>query len=63
MVFQGNLGECIHEFLTKPASTGHLYDVATEPQPAFEAAILGVLDVIEIVARPEFQVRSGGNAH
>lgn len=52
-VFAGNLGECIREFLTKPAS--HLYEIFTEPQPAFNHVILAGPDVAEIVARAEFR--------
>jgi hypothetical protein len=43
MIFQGNLGECIRELLTKPAGSHHLYDVFTEPQPAFDQAAITVL--------------------
>jgi hypothetical protein len=52
-VFEGNLGECIREFLTKPGS--HLYEIFTEPQPAFDQRILVAPDVNEITARAEFR--------
>jgi hypothetical protein len=55
MVFEGNLGECIREFLTKPVSQHHLYEVATDPQPAFDRRIQAAPDITEIVARAEFR--------
>jgi hypothetical protein len=55
MVFEGNLGECTREFLTKPASQHHLYEVSTDPQPAFDRTVLAAADLTEIIARAEFR--------
>jgi hypothetical protein len=55
MVFEGNLGECIREFLAKPTNQHQLYEIFTEPQPAFDRGILAAPDVTEIIARVEFR--------
>jgi hypothetical protein len=54
-VFEGNLGQCVREFLTKLTNQHHLYEVFTEPQPAFDRGILAAPDVTEIIARAEFR--------
>jgi hypothetical protein len=55
LTFEGTLDECIREFLAKPVSQHHLYEVSTAPQPAFDQAVLAATDVAEIVARADFQ--------
>jgi hypothetical protein len=34
------LGECIREFMARPAATRHLYDIETEAQPPLVSAVL-----------------------
>jgi hypothetical protein len=52
-VFAGTLNECIREFLAKPASQHHLYEVSTDPQPAFDRTVLAAADLTEIIARAD----------
>lgn len=40
LLVDGTLGECIHEFMTKPVPARHLYEIHTSPQPPLVAAVL-----------------------
>jgi hypothetical protein len=46
LVLDGTLGECIREFLAKPASQHHLYEIHTTPQSEF--AVLSAERIIQI---------------
>jgi hypothetical protein len=39
-IFGGTLEECLRFLMTKPASTRHLYEIHTLPQPPLVAAVL-----------------------
>jgi hypothetical protein len=53
-VYEGTLAGCVKEFMAKPVSQRPLYEVFTEPQPAFKTAILSAADLLDIVAREDF---------
>ncbi len=40
LLFDGTLGDCIREFMAKPASMRHLYEIHTSPQPPLVGAVL-----------------------
>ena len=39
LLLEGTLDECIREFMAKPASTRHLYEIRTAPQPPLTAIL------------------------
>jgi len=51
LVLEGTLDECIKEFMAKPESTRHLYEIQTSPQPPLVTEILSAELVVEL-ARP-----------
>ena len=54
LVFNGTLAECIRELMAKPIKGISLYDIVTEPQPAFEQTVLSPADAAEIHMRRDF---------
>ena len=54
LVIEGTLDECIREFMAKPQSTRHLYEVQTAPQPPLVTATLSAEHVIELARLREF---------
>ena len=54
LVIEGTLDECIREFMAKPASTRHLYEIRTEPQPPLVTEILTAEHVAELSRLREF---------
>jgi hypothetical protein len=54
LVFNGTLAECIRELMAKPIKGISLYDIVTEPQPAFEQTVLSPADAAEIAMRRDF---------
>ena len=48
LVFNGTLAECIRELMAKPLKAISLYDIFTEPQPAFDQTVLSPADAAEI---------------
>jgi hypothetical protein len=46
-VFDGTLDECIRQFMSKPASQHHLYEIHTGPQAELITAILSVEQILE----------------
>jgi hypothetical protein len=54
LVFNGTLAECIRELMAKPIKAISLYDIVTEPQPAFEQTVLSPADAAEIAMRRDF---------
>ena len=53
-VFQGTLADCVRELMAKPIKGISLYDIVTEPQPAFEQTVLSPGDAAEIAMRKDF---------
>jgi len=54
LLVDGTLGECIHEFMTKPVPARHLYEIHTSPQPPLVAAVLSDDIVAELRHLREF---------
>ncbi|MBN8991609.1 MAG: hypothetical protein J0H42_25505 [Rhizobiales bacterium] len=54
LVIEGTLDECIREFMAKPASTRHLYEIRTEPQPPWVTDTLSAEHVAELARLREF---------
>ena len=54
MVYNGTLADCIRTLLAKPIKQISLYDIVTDPQPAFEQTVLSPGDAAEIAMRKDF---------
>jgi hypothetical protein len=53
-VFQGTLADCIRVLMAKPVKGISLYDIVTDPQPAFDQTVLSPGDAAEIAMRKDF---------
>jgi hypothetical protein len=53
-VYDGTLDECLREFMTKPASARHLYEIHTSPQPPLVSDVLSGESVAELARLREF---------
>ena len=54
MLLDGTLDECIMEFMAKPESTRHLYEIQTAPQPPLVTETLLSEHVAELARLREF---------
>jgi hypothetical protein len=54
MVFEGTLDECMRQFMSKPASQHHLYEIHTAPQAELIAAVLSAEQIIELARLRDF---------
>jgi hypothetical protein len=54
MVVEGTLNECIREFMCKPASQHHLYEIHTAPQGELITAVLSAEHIVELARLREF---------
>jgi hypothetical protein len=54
LLVDGTLDECIQQFMTKPASQHHLYEIHTTPQPPLVSAILAAEHIVELARLREF---------
>ena len=54
LVTEGTLDECIREFMAKPESTRHLYEIQTAPQPPLVTDTLSAEHVAELARLREF---------
>jgi hypothetical protein len=54
LVSDGTLDECIREFMSKPASNQHLYEIHTAPQPPLIDAVLSAEHIIELARLRDF---------
>ncbi len=54
LLVDGTLDECIREFMAKPASVRHLYEIHTSPQPLLVNAVLSVEHVVELARLRDF---------
>jgi hypothetical protein len=48
LIAEGTLGNCIREFMAKPASQHHLYEIHTSPQGGLIGAVLSAISIVEI---------------
>jgi hypothetical protein len=54
IVFEGTLDECIREFMSKPASEHHLYEIHTAPQAKLITAVLSAEQIVELARLRDF---------
>jgi hypothetical protein len=54
LLIEGTLDECIREFMAKPESTRHLYEILTAPQPPLVTETLSAGHVAELARLREF---------
>jgi len=54
LLVDGTLVECIREFMAKPASTRHLYEIQTSPQPPLVSRVLSADHVVELARLRDF---------
>jgi hypothetical protein len=54
LLVDGTLDECIREFMAKPTSMRHLYEIHTSPQPPLVSAILSGEIVAELARLRDF---------
>jgi hypothetical protein len=54
IVFDGTLDECIQQFMSKPVSQHHLYEIHTAPQSELITAVLSLEQIIELARLRDF---------
>ena len=54
LLFDVSLDDCIKEFMAKPASQHHLYEIHTAPQQSLISAVLSAEHIIELARLREF---------
>jgi hypothetical protein len=54
LLVDGTLDECVKEFIAKPASQHHLYEIHTPPQPPLVSAVLSGDHIVELARLQEF---------
>jgi hypothetical protein len=54
LVVEGSLDECLRQFLAKPASQRHLYEIHTAPQSDLASAVLSAEHIVEIARLRDF---------
>jgi hypothetical protein len=53
-IVEDSLDLCIREFVSKPASQHHLYEINTKPQPPLVTAVLQAEHVLELARLRDF---------
>jgi hypothetical protein len=54
LLIEGSLDACIKEFMAKPASQRHLYEIHTTPQQSLVTAVLTAEQIIELARFRDF---------
>jgi hypothetical protein len=54
LLVDGTLDKCIREFIAKPVSMRHLYEIHTSPQPPLVSAVLSGDHIIELARLRDF---------
>jgi hypothetical protein len=54
LVADGTLDECIRQFMSKPASQHHLYEIQTAPQAELITAVLSAEHIVELARLRDF---------
>jgi hypothetical protein len=54
LVAEGSLDECIRQFMSKPASTHHLYEIHTAPQGELITVVLSPEQIVELARLRDF---------
>jgi hypothetical protein len=49
LIVDGTLDDCIRQFMAKPTSQHHLYEIHTAPQGELVSAVLSAIHILEIV--------------
>jgi hypothetical protein len=55
LVLDGTLDECIREFMSKPASQHHLYEIHTAAQEPLVSAVLSDKHIVELARLRDFR--------
>jgi hypothetical protein len=53
-IAEGTLDDCIRQFMSKPASQHHLYEIHTAPQGELVSAVLSAKLILEIARLRDF---------
>jgi hypothetical protein len=54
LVAEGTLDECMRQFMSKPASQHHLYEIHTDPQGELITAVLSAAQIVELARLRDF---------
>ena len=54
LLVEGTLDECLREFMAKPTSMRHLYEIHTAPQPPLVSTVLSGEHIIELARLRDF---------
>ena len=54
LLVDGTFDDCIREFVAKPASMLHLYEIHTSPQPPIVSAVMAGEIVVELARLRDF---------
>ena len=54
LIVDGTLDDCIRQFMAKPVSQHHLYEIHTTPQQPLISLVLSVEQIIELARLREF---------
>jgi hypothetical protein len=54
LVSEGTLDDCIRQFMAKPISQHHLYQIHTAPQGELVSAVLSARHIVEIARLRDF---------
>jgi hypothetical protein len=54
LIVDGTLDECLREFMAKPASIRHLYEIHTSPQSRLVSRVLSGDTIIELARLRDF---------
>jgi hypothetical protein len=54
LLVDGTLDECIREFMAKPTTSRHLYEIHTAPQPPLVSAVSSGEHIVELARLRDF---------
>jgi hypothetical protein len=54
LLVDGTLDECIREFIAKPTTSRHLYEIHTAPQPPLDRVVLSGEHIVELARLRDF---------
>ncbi|WMT74493.1 hypothetical protein [Bradyrhizobium sp. Ash2021] len=54
LLFDGTLDECIRQFMERPITTHHLYEIHTAPQGELVSAVLSAKHIVELARLRDF---------
>jgi hypothetical protein len=54
LIADGTLDECIREFMSKPTSQQHLYEIHTAPQSELVSTVLSAEHIVELARLRDF---------